>query len=223
MYYTLITFCLQIDLGRGMRPPGYYVQRSCGLFPSPLPQDCDDIERVEKVFFFMGTFFAKCIQDSRLVDIPLSRPLLKLMCSGDVVDNVSQNYRELLTRMPSEEFSALDSGDVTPTEDMDKELILDPPKRLRSQGSMTASMCSAPWYAGLLNHADFELIDPHRARFLQQLRDLVNRKQAITNNPSLSEEEKNNLLQDLTLSNPPVKVEDLRFVSPFIVEALTVK
>lgn len=194
-----------------MKPAGYYVQRSCGLFPSPLPQDKPDIERVEKLFFFMGTFFAKCIQDSRLVDIPLSRPLLKLMCSGDVVDNVSQNYRELLTRLPSEEFGGLDSGEVTPTEDMDKELILDPPKhKLRSQGSMTASMCTAPWYAGLLNHGDFELVDPHRARFLQQLRDLVSRKQAILGNPSLTEEEKNNRLQQLTIGNPPAKLEDLR-------------
>ena len=161
----------------------------------------------------MGTFFAKCIQDSRLVDLPLSRPLLKLMCSGDVVDNVSQNYRELLTRLPSEEFGGLDSGEVTPTEDMDKELILDPPKhKLRSQGSMTASMCTAPWYAGLLNHGDFELVDPHRARFLQQLRDLVSRKQAILSNALLTEEKKNNRLQQLTLSNPPVKLEDLRYL-----------
>ena len=209
----ILNYILQVDLGRGVKPAGYYVQRSCGLFPSPLPQDSSDIERVEKLFFFMGTFFAKCIQDSRLVDLPLSRPLLKLMCSGDVVDNVSQNYRELLTRLPSEEFGGLDSGEVTPTEDMDKELILDPPKhRLRSQGSMTASMCTAPWYAGLLNHGDFELVDPHRARFLHQLRDLVSRKQTILSNALLTEEEKNNRLQQLTLSNPPVKLEDLRCV-----------
>ncbi len=201
----------QIDIGRGVKPAGYYVQRSCGLFPSPLPQDTSDIERVEKRFFFMGTFFAKCIQDSRLVDIPLSRPLLKLMCGGDVVDNVSQNYRELLTRLPSEEFGGPDSGEVTPTEDMDKELILDPPKhKLRSQTSMTASLCAAPWYAGLLNHGDFELVDPHRARFLQQLRDLAARKQAVLSNYSLTEEEKHNRVQQLTIGNPPVKLEDLR-------------
>ena len=125
--------------------------------PVPYPRTALTLKGLKNFSFFMGTFFAKCIQDSRLVDIPLSRPLLKLMCGGDVVDNVSQNYRELLTRLPSDEFGGLDSGEVTPTEDMDKELILDPPKhKLRPQSSMTASMCTAPWYAGLLNHGDFE-------------------------------------------------------------------
>merc|ERR550532_1450103 len=63
----------EIDIGHGVKPPGYYVQRSCGLFPAPLPQDSANMEKVEKHFRFMGNFFAKCIQDSRLVDIPLSR------------------------------------------------------------------------------------------------------------------------------------------------------
>ena len=195
---------MQVDIGRGVKPPGYYVQRSCGLFPAPQPQDHADMDRVEKMFFFMGTFFAKCIQDNRLVDIPLSRPLLKLMCMGDVVDNVSQHYRELLTR-PSEDLE-----DITPTEETEKELILDPPKyRLRSQTSLS-STTSSPWYTGLLNQEDFDLVDPHRARFLKQLRELSSRKQAILNNMSITEEERHNRLQELTLDNPPVKLEDLR-------------
>ena len=33
--------------------------------------------------------------------MPLSRPFLKLLCAGDVVDNVAQSYRELLQQSDS--------------------------------------------------------------------------------------------------------------------------
>ena len=163
----------------------------------------------------MGNFFAKCIQDSRLVDIPLSRQFLKMMCMGDVVDNVSQSYREIIGPREGEDLTrSFCDEDRTPTEDMDKELILDPPKLKTSTSMMSnASISTMPWYAGLLTHEDFELVDPHRGRFLKQLRDLVNRKQAICNDSSLSEQEKNNQLQVLTLENPPARLEDLGYVN----------
>ena len=31
---------------------------------------------------FLGVFLAKTLQDNRLVDLPLSNPLLKLICQG---------------------------------------------------------------------------------------------------------------------------------------------
>lgn len=206
----------QVDIGRGTKPPGYYVQRSCGMFPAPYPQDDPKLDQVEKLFQFMGMFFAKCIQDSRLVDIPLARPFLKLMCLGDVVDNVSQSYRELLCRhdsMLEAPICTLDE-DITPTEEGHRELILDA-RKLRQQSSCssmlsTSGVLEAPWYGGLLNHEDFQLIDPHRAHFLSQLQDLVARKQEIQNNLRLSEDEKERQLDCLTLRNPPVKLEDLR-------------
>ena len=205
----------EVDIGRGVKPPGYYVQRSCGVFPAPLPQDADDTTRVETMFHFMGILFAKCIQDSRLVDIPLSQPFLKLICSGDVVDNVSQSYRELLCPQRELSLDLLDciDDDLTPTEETDKELILNPPKRaVTSHSSIATSVTSvAPsWYAGLLTQEDFELVDAHRAKFLRQLRELVNKKQMIFCDPDLNEEEKHNRVQLLTLDNPPCRLEDLR-------------
>ena len=71
---------LQVDIGHGIRPRGYYVQRAGGLFPAPLPQDAPDTERVAKLFYILGIFLAKSLQDSRLVDIPLSLSFLKLLC-----------------------------------------------------------------------------------------------------------------------------------------------
>ena len=203
---------IQVDIGEGEKPPGYYVQRSCGLFPAPLPQDSPDTNRVEKLFNFMGIFFAKCIQDTRLVDLPLSKPLLKLMCMGDVVDNVSQSYRELLCHRNSEDLPFDD--DLTPTEETERELMVDASKhRQLSHSSLTSSTggtSSMPWYAGLLTEEDFKLVDPHRARFLRQLGELATAKQAIMADRSLNEEERCEKLEQLTLSNPPVKLQDLR-------------
>ncbi len=36
---------------------------------------------MSRLFELLGTFVAKCIQDGRRVDLPLSRPFFKLMCS----------------------------------------------------------------------------------------------------------------------------------------------
>lgn len=56
------------------------MQRAGGLFLAPLPQDAPDMERVAKLFYILGIFLAKSLQDSRLVDIPLSLSFLKLLC-----------------------------------------------------------------------------------------------------------------------------------------------
>ena len=65
-----------------MKPQGYYVQHSCGLFPAPWPQDNSDLPRIFQLFELMGMFVAKCIQDGRRVDLPLAQPFFKLMCTS---------------------------------------------------------------------------------------------------------------------------------------------
>lgn len=203
----------EIDIGHGVKPVGYYVQRSCGLFPAPLPQDGNKIEVVENMFHFMGTFFAKCIQDSRLVDIPLSRPFLKMICMGDVVDNVSQSYREWLCphRESSVEcFDNICDDDLTPTEETEKDINMDVQKKgVISQSSSDFTILSPPWYTGLLTEEDFELVDPHRAKFLHQLQVIVMKKQQIESDKSISEEVKLNQIQELSLENSQNKLEDL--------------
>jgi len=105
---------LQVDYGRGTKAAGYYVQYPSGLFPAPLPQaDYGRMTEVETLFHCVGTLFAKCIQDGRLVDIPLSRPLLKLMCGGDLSDAVSRHRS-----CSSTCISRSSDEDLTPTEPM---------------------------------------------------------------------------------------------------------
>lgn len=205
-------FCAgQVDLGGGLKPPGYYVQRSCGLFPAPFPQDSDELERIAKLFLFLGIFLAKCIQDNRLVDLPFSQPFFKLLCMGDIKSNMSKLLYE--TRSDSDRhFSDFHSEASTEEElylmgsfdeDSKSEFILDPPKPK-----------PPAWYHGILTWEDFELVNPHRARFLKELKELAVKRRQILGNKSLSEDEKNTRLQGLMLKNPvgsgpPLSVEDL--------------
>ena len=77
--------------GKLKKPAGYYVSRECGLFPAPLSQNSALCNKVSKLFWFMGVFLAKTLQDNRLVDLPLSKPFLKLMCQGEISTVVKQH------------------------------------------------------------------------------------------------------------------------------------
>uniref|UniRef100_H2Z0Z9 E3 ubiquitin-protein ligase n=1 Tax=Ciona savignyi TaxID=51511 RepID=H2Z0Z9_CIOSA len=66
----------------------HYVQRPGGLFPAPLPQD--NIDEVVGLFGFLGTLLAKCLQDSRLIDLPLSTSFIKLICRESPICPQSQ-------------------------------------------------------------------------------------------------------------------------------------
>ncbi|XP_030659695.1 E3 ubiquitin-protein ligase HECTD1 isoform X4 [Nomascus leucogenys] len=202
-----------VDLGGGLKPPGYYVQRSCGLFTAPFPQDSDELERITKLFHFLGIFLAKCIQDNRLVDLPISKPFFKLMCMGDIKSNMSKliyesrDDRDLHCTESQSEASTEEGHDSLSVgsfeEDSKSEFILDPPKPK-----------PPAWFNGILTWEDFELVNPHRARFLKEIKDLAIKRRQILSNKGLSEDEKNTKLQELVLKNPsgsgpPLSIEDL--------------
>ncbi|XP_036006547.1 E3 ubiquitin-protein ligase HECTD1 isoform X3 [Fundulus heteroclitus] len=213
----------QVDLGGGLKPPGFYVQRSCGLFPAPFPQDSEELERITKLFHFLGIFLAKCIQDNRLVDLPVSQPFFKLLCMGDIKSNMSKLLyqsrgsapgqgpeRPLLQPLLSEVQSEASTEESQETysvgsfdEDSKSEFIMDPPKRK-----------PPAWYHGILTWDDFQLVNPHRAHFLKEVKELAVKRRQILASKSLSEDEKNTRLQDLMLRNPmgsgpPLSIEDL--------------
>lgn len=78
----------------GVKPPGYYIQASSGLFPAPIPEYSPELERICGHFELLGMFLAKCIQDGRRVDIPLSLSFFKLMCSTPNVPAEEKNVKE---------------------------------------------------------------------------------------------------------------------------------
>ncbi|XP_052768700.1 E3 ubiquitin-protein ligase HECTD1-like isoform X1 [Mya arenaria] len=182
----------EVDIGEGKKPVGYYIQRSGGLFPAPWPQDSPDLDRVERLFTFLGSLLAKCFQDNRLIDLPLSVPFLKLMCMGEVGHNITRQYSQSLSRPPAGSLTESQTS-----EDWDnKELILDPPK--------ARPQTAAPWFEGILEEEDLDSIDPHRSSFLKQLRELSARKQRILQDRSMSEDRRNVALQELALPNPTI-------------------
>lgn len=130
---------------------------------------------------------------------------------GDIKSNMSKLLYE--TRTDSDRhFSDIHSEASTEEdpylmgsfdEDSKSEFILDPPKPK-----------PPAWYHGILTWEDFELVNPHRAHFLKEMKELAVKRRQILGNKSLSEDEKNTRLQGLMLKNPvgsgpPLSVEDL--------------
>jgi len=85
------------DKGEGIKPPGYYISSTYGLFPAPLPQNSQQTDRVVKLFHFLGIFIGKALQDNRLVDLPLSNSFLKLICRAGSQIKLNSNNTFLIT------------------------------------------------------------------------------------------------------------------------------
>jgi len=77
-----------------------------------------------------------------------------------------------------------------------------------------------PWFTGILNEKDLEEIDPLRSKFLQQLKELSNRKSKIAFDNTLSLEAKTCQIQNLSLNDsttePAVRLEDLALTFTYL-------
>ena len=113
------------------KQPGYYVVRPSGLFPAPLPQDSEICAKSAKLFWFLGVFLAKTLQDNRLVDLPLSNPLLKLICQGEI-------SRQVKLSKQSDDLMASSMVSV-----MSEESDLD------SSGGSSTPQLDDSWFAGM--------------------------------------------------------------------------
>ncbi|XP_071056058.1 E3 ubiquitin-protein ligase Ufd4 isoform X3 [Onthophagus taurus] len=190
------------DLGEGLKPPGYYVRRNTGLFPAPLPQNSEVCDKAVNYFWFLGVFLAKVLQDSRLVDLPLSKSFLKLMCHGEIQNTVHERIGFAGLKKSNDE-DIMTSSLIS--EESEKELEFDPPKMIYSDEKR-------PWYSGILNQDDLHDIDPIRATFYKQIQELVKQKQRIMQDHNLTGEAKQHQIQNLCLnhhSSGAVLLEDL--------------
>ncbi|XP_044749275.1 E3 ubiquitin-protein ligase Ufd4 isoform X2 [Coccinella septempunctata] len=196
-----------VDLGEGLKPPGYYVRRPSGLFPAPLPQNSEMCDKTARNFWFLGVFLAKVLQDNRLVDLPLSQNFLKMMCHGEILNTVNERIGYAGSRKVIEE-DIMTSSLIS--EESEKELELDPPKPTVEERK--------PWYSNILDEEDLYDIDPIRATFMKQLRDLIKQKQKIIQDINLSPEMKSHQIQNLCLnhSSGPVLLEDLALTFTYL-------
>lgn len=168
----------EVDLGEGAKPIGHYVLRASGLFPAPLPQDTDICERVSKYYWFLGVFLAKVLQDGRLVDLPLSKSFLQLLCHNKILSNTRKLSQ--LTAKTSDDIMA--SSMISEESDRD---IADTFSKL-----LMHEFPESSWYDGVLTHDNLQEIDPIRADFLAALSEIVQEKQNIESDDSLTAHEK---------------------------------
>ncbi|XP_065207160.1 E3 ubiquitin-protein ligase HECTD1 isoform X3 [Planococcus citri] len=199
-----------IDLGEGLKPPGYYVRRPSGLFPAPLPQDSVQCDNAVKHFWFLGIFLAKVLQDNRLVDLPLSLPFLKLLCQGEIHTNIHEKIGLPLFRKNADDDVMVSSFI---SEESEKELELyaeDLPKSTEDK----------IWFSGILTEKDLEEIDPIRSKFLIELKELASRKSKIAYDNTLSLEAKSCQIKNLSLNDsttePAVRLEDLAMTFSYL-------
>ncbi|TKR70253.1 hypothetical protein L596_022299 [Steinernema carpocapsae] len=85
-----------LDLGEGMKPPGYYVRRPGGLFPAPIPANTKESDNSCEYFHLLGIFLAKLLQDGRLVDLPISIPFLKVLVNSVVSEGANPDLGGIL-------------------------------------------------------------------------------------------------------------------------------
>lgn len=197
-----------------IRPPGFFVQRESGLFPAPLVQDNATCEKVCRYFRFLGIFVAKVLQDGRLVDLPLSRPFFKLLCSGEFGSEVRERYRLmdmkinkfhqmgklfcLVSSMNLQFYNVFRSrNDRVATPISEEDIMVSSYISQESEKEMELDPPkyrflteNRPWYHGILTFEDLMEIDPPRARFLHQLQELAAQKRHILHDNSLSESDK---------------------------------
>ncbi|XP_055309566.1 E3 ubiquitin-protein ligase Ufd4 isoform X3 [Sitodiplosis mosellana] len=194
-------------LAEGAKPIGYYVQRVSGLFPAPLPQISEQCERVSKYFWFLGVFLAKVLQDGRLVDLPLSKSFLQLLCHNKILSDtrkltaLNKKYNEdvMVSSIMSEE-SEIDVSDTL------------------SKLQLQSAFNQAAWYEDILTQSNLEEIDPIRAKFLQDLQELVRRKQTIEQDDTIDDQEKEQQINDLKLetNSGAVSIEDLSLTFTYL-------
>ncbi|KFB39857.1 AGAP009511-PA-like protein [Anopheles sinensis] len=207
----------EIDLGEGSKPVGYYVRRSTGLFPAPLPQDAEICEFVSSYFWFLGVFLAKVLQDNRLVDLPLSNSFLQLLCHSRSIARGSSSVRELTVSGKAGGASVGGCEDImvssimSEESDRDRDMLVD-----SYQSKMAAS--DGAWFDGILSQENLQEIDPIRYEFLKELQELVQQKQNIELDDMLSSEEKLQQISELKLNTKTgcVALEDLALTFTYL-------
>jgi E3 ubiquitin-protein ligase HECTD1 len=161
---------MMIDLGEGNKPAGFYVRRTAGLFLAPLPQDSEICARVSKLFWFLGVFLAKVLQDGRLVDLPLSNSFLQLLCHNKILSK----KRVMSSLISNKQTSGAAGGSSTTTTTND-DLMMSSLISEESDLMMATNKYQATanpdslWYDGVLTQDNLQEIDPVRAEFIKEL------------------------------------------------------
>lgn len=237
----------EVDIGQGIKPPGYYIQSTAGLFPAPWPQDAKGLDNVCHWFHLLGLVVARCMQDNRLLDIPLSQAMFKLLCQKRTALDLSGPHKQDVPNVAEEMTRDLvneddlnrgtvdnqqqEAGAVSAKEDIltslgeetDKDIVVEKEITMETATEELLSVPSSPsvdkcaekpWFSDILTLEDLSEVMPHRTKFLKDLQELVDTRNAILKNPSLSAAEKQAKIRSLHLpvgkgSEDKVPLKDL--------------
>ncbi|XP_053207496.1 E3 ubiquitin-protein ligase HECTD1-like isoform X2 [Panonychus citri] len=195
------------------KPPGFYIHSSSGLFPAPYPQNHPKLAKVNEFYHFFGIFCAKALQDARLVDLPLSTPFLKLICSSNTANEtkVVEDEGEAVNMVHHSNFNSCLSSPLS-----EDDLLLSEREEISRQVRLKREKFERrghSWMSRVLNEKDFASINPHQAAFLQQLNELSMMKQKILSDKSLSIEDRQNQIRNLSLpmnqAQIPIRIDEL--------------
>lgn len=185
-----------------------YSRHVNGLFPAPFPQDSLEMKRICAHFTFLGIFLAKCLQDNRLVDIPLSSPFFKMLCAGKgkyakLSRSMSHNSSDCVSVVSSSDSSGDEDNDFTDrSNDVTMDDVFDSTQRL-----------DAHYFSDVITDQDFEQIHPDKAKFVKQLKVYVEKRQQIMCDKSVVDDAKRRDMLDalmfVTETAVESKLEDL--------------
>ena len=168
---------------------------------------------------------AKCIQDGRRVDLPLSRPLLKLLCTP------AQETRPPPEHVETSPDVGIQQGENNNIQGSNRNTGPSPGRQVTKQGGGEADLkevevlgeeeitkdgngkdevileelsagegsLEAPWFKGILDSEDLSTVNPYHGKFLAQLREVVRQREAILQDESLTVEEREWRVAGVTL------------------------
>ncbi|KAM7535685.1 hypothetical protein Aperf_G00000103216 [Anoplocephala perfoliata] len=161
-FYNLISMEFRrnsLGLWVNSNDQGEYANPAFGLFPEPYPRNAVPLEVIRR-FYIMGITVGKVLQDRHLLDLPFSKPLLKIFA----------NYATSVKMLESStEAGSLEGGlRRAANVEASRECIRLSEDRL-FMGMRGCSKGSAHWLTGLLDFEDFAEIHPTRAAIFRSL------------------------------------------------------
>lgn len=163
------------------------------------------MDEICQLFLFLGIFLAKCVQDNRLIDIPLSEPFFKMLCAGKgkyaklsrTLSQTSEMVSECSVFDDDDDASSMDASVTTSVQKLD-----------------------AHYFSDVLTEKDFSLIHPHKAKFMEHLKTFISKRDIILSDDTLDHEKRTEKLENLmfvTEHGHEYKLEDLGYAFLFTV------
>ncbi|XP_047133370.1 E3 ubiquitin-protein ligase HECTD1 isoform X2 [Hydra vulgaris] len=207
LWVTTDQLSSHIDDSDTMLEVNKYCSHPNGLFPAPYPQNSERMDSICNLFTFFGVFLAKCLQDNRLIDLPLSQPFFKMLCAAK-----GKYSRMCRTLSNASDISSVMYTDGVHSYDELSDDVFD----IKADGT---DKLDSHYFSDVLTYNDFEKIHPDKAVFIKVLCTYINKRKAIINDVTLSSVEKNEQLEKLMIVSEhghECKLEDIGLTFEYV-------